>query len=171
MYNSIKHIRSKTHSTCYWSTTIISWLILHSTTLPPNTIRIGSKRDDILRGLSSPSSFSAWLRSTLERFAVGMAIPPGVIEREMSIMITTLTNMERIHGVIAIGRTENAIAFLVKIIREFFGATVAGSVKVVVLILVYSVAVHNVSCSFRSLWMFDKALFKFFFLCTMQLYI
>ena len=91
-----------------------------------------------------------------------MAIPPGVMEREMSfMMITTLTNMERIHGVIAIGRTENAITFLVKIIREFVGATVAGSVKVVV--LVYSVAVHNVSCSVRILWMFDKALCKLFF--------
>ena len=55
-----------------------------------------------------------------------MAIPPGVMEREMSTMITTLTNMERIHGVITVGRTENAIPFLVKCISS---ATITGSVK------------------------------------------
>ena len=87
-----------------------------------------------------------------------MEIPPGAMEHEMSIMITTLTNMERIHGVIASGRTENAIPFLVKRISS---ATVAGSVKGVV--LVYSKAVHNVSSSVRGLWMFDKTLCKLFF--------
>ena len=55
-----------------------------------------------------------------------MAIPLGVMEHEMSIMITTLTNMERIHGVITVGRTENAIPFLVKCISS---ATITGSVK------------------------------------------
>ena len=48
------------------------------------------------------------------------------MEHEMSIMITTLTNMEKIHGVIGIGQTENAIPFLVK---RVLIATTTGSVK------------------------------------------
>ena len=55
-----------------------------------------------------------------------MAIPPGAMEREMSFMILILTNMERIHGVIAIGRTENAIPCFVTRVPS---ATVSGSVK------------------------------------------
>jgi hypothetical protein len=58
-----------------------------------------------------------------------MEIPPGAMEQEMSIMMSTITTMERIHGVIASERTENAIPFLVK---GIFGATVTGSVNVVV---------------------------------------
>ena len=58
-----------------------------------------------------------------------MEIPPGAMEQEMSIMMNTITTMERIHGVMAIGRTENVIPFLVK---GIFGATVAGSANVVV---------------------------------------
>ena len=53
-------------------------------------------------------------------------IPPGAMKREMSIMITTLTNMEKIHGVIGIGQPENAIPFLVK---RVLIATTTGSVR------------------------------------------
>jgi len=55
-----------------------------------------------------------------------MAIPPGAMEREMSIMIPILTNMEKIHGVIGNGPTENAIPCLVTRVPS---ATVTGSVK------------------------------------------
>lgn len=58
-----------------------------------------------------------------------MEIPPGAMEQEMSIMMNTITTMERIHGVMAIGRTENVIPFLVK---GIFDAAVAGSANVVV---------------------------------------
>ena len=55
-----------------------------------------------------------------------MAIPPGAMEREMSFMILILTNMDRIYGVIAIGRTENAVTFFV---TRVLLATTTGSVK------------------------------------------
>jgi hypothetical protein len=58
-----------------------------------------------------------------------LAIPPGAMEQEMSIMMITITNMERIHGVIKIGRTGNAISVLFQTILI---ATATGSVKVCV---------------------------------------
>ena len=58
-----------------------------------------------------------------------LAIPLGAMEQEMSIMISTLTTMERIHGVITIGKTGNAISVLFQTILI---ATTTGSVKVCV---------------------------------------
>ena len=66
-----------------------------------------------------------------------VAIQPGAMQQEMSIMISTLTTMERIHGVITIGKTGNAIPFLVK---RIICATVTGSVKVVIVHTSYSCA-------------------------------
>ena len=63
---------------------------------------------------------------------------PGAMEQTMLIMIITLTNMEKIHGVIVIGKTGNAMKFflrftilgLVPLRRRRIFATMIGSVLV-----------------------------------------
>ena len=54
------------------------------------------------------------------------AIRPGAMAHEMSTRISTLTNMERIPGVIPIGKTGTAILFSGTVRLR---ATIAGSVK------------------------------------------
>ena len=94
VYLSRRKWKQRTKRNKYFTTTLSWWSTLHSTALlpppplPPATITIGRRRNDILRWLSSSHSFLD-LRSTLDKFVVrSLAVAGSGTTRDATASLT-----------------------------------------------------------------------------------